>query len=135
LLLATSVLAAALTFGSDSLDAARLATLWACFSTSVAVLVGFAADASFFAAPGLLLVGPAFAGLVCFSLEAFRTGLTSVLGSRLALLSLRSLRADDTPLELLVLLPLVGGAGRSFDLNSFSLSNIELEFFCWGLAW
>jgi hypothetical protein len=109
--------------------------LWACFSTSVAVLAGFAADASFFAAPGLLLVGPVFAGLVCFSLEAFRTGLTSVLGSRLALLSLRSLRADDTPLELLVLLPLVGGAGRSFDLNNFSLSNIELEFFCWGLAW
>lgn len=110
---------------------------------------------SFFVELGLFFAGTALAGRVCFNLEtkrtsvvrnpplyallvyleALRTGLTSVLGSRLALLSLRSLLADDTPLELLVRFPLVGGAGLSFDLNNLSLSSMELEFLGWELAW
>lgn len=68
-------------------------------------------------------------------LEVFLTGLRSTLCSMLILLeSLRSLLADDTPLELLVLFPLLTGTGLSLFLNNLSLSSIE--FFCdWLLLW
>lgn len=120
------------TLGSASLEADKLATLFACFSTSV--LVVFGPTTSFLPALGLFLdEEEAFAGLEGLIREAFRTGFTSTLGSKLALLSLLSLRADDTPLELLVRLPLLTGAGLSLDLNSLSLSSMEF-FCCWGFC-
>lgn len=107
----------------------KFATLLACFSTSWAV---FGLVISFLLGPGLFLAGVVLAGRCCFKRTLFRSGFTSGECSRLMLLSERSLRADETPLELLVLLPVLGAARVSPDLNNLSLSSMEF-LFCWGV--
>lgn len=123
-----------LTLGFASVFATwMLETLVACFSTSDATLeMGLFTTplgVSFLLEPGLLLVllGTVFDTFCCLArtLFALFLGFRSRFGSKLALLSDLSLFAEETPLELLVRLPVTTGVGLSLFLNSLSLSNIE----------